>query len=142
MASVPRAIGRYEIVGHLATGGMAEILLARLMGPSGFERLVVVKRILPHLARAKKFIAMFIDEARIAARVRHANIVTVEELGRVDDELFLVMEYVEGESVAGLLRRLWSRGEELGPALSAHVIAEACAALHAAHELRGDDGTP
>jgi serine/threonine-protein kinase len=136
------SIGRYQIVGHLATGGMAEILLGRLDGPSGFERIVVVKRILPHLARARAFIDMFLDEARLLAEVRHPNVVHVHELGDEDGELFLVMEYIDGESIAGLLKRLWSRDEELGPALAAHLIAEACAGLHAAHELRGPDGTP
>ncbi|MCA9599422.1 MAG: serine/threonine protein kinase [Myxococcales bacterium] len=135
-------IGRYEIVGLLATGGMAEILLGRLVGPSGFERPVVVKRILPHLARVSTFVDMFVDEARIVAGIRHPNVVAVQELAHEGDELFLVMEYLEGESLGGVARRLVTHKETLDRALSAFVIAEACAGLHAAHELKDEDGMP
>ena len=93
---LPERIGRYEVVGRLAKGGMAEILLGRLTGPSGFERPVVVKRILPHLAHTSEFSTMFLDEARLVARIRHPNVVQVHELGEADGELFLVMEYLGG----------------------------------------------
>jgi hypothetical protein len=138
---VPRRIGRYDIVGHLATGGMAEVFLARLTGPSGFERPVVIKRILPHLSRVKEFVDMFVDEARIVAGIRHPNVVDVHELGREDGDLFLVLEYLEGESASGLMRRLTSVGALLDYRLAAHVVAEACAGLHAAHELTDAEGT-
>src|SRR5262245_15499738 len=104
-----RVIDRYEILGDLAEGGMAEILLGRVVGPSGFERVVVIKRILPNLARDKTFVDMFLDEARTIARIRHPNVVHVHELGAHESDLFLVMEYLEGESAAGLLRRLCAR---------------------------------
>ena len=135
-------IGRYDIVGLLATGGMAEILLGRLVGPSGFERAIVVKRILPHLARVPAFVDMFVDEARIVAGIRHPNVVAVQELAHEGDELFLVMEYLEGESVGGVARRLVTRGESLPRSLAAFVVTEACAGLHAAHELVDDEGLP
>jgi eukaryotic-like serine/threonine-protein kinase len=138
--NVPRSLGRYEIVGFLASGGMAEVFLARVRGPSGFERPVVLKRMLPHLTRQASFVNMFLDEARILARVRHPSVVQVQELTNEGGELFMVMEYLEGETLAGLSRRLIARGEALDPAIAAHVIAEACAGLHAAHELRSDDG--
>src|SRR6202042_3260047 len=99
-------LGRYEIAGHLASGGMAEVLLGRVNGPSGFERIVVLKRILPHLARQGSFVEMFLDEGRVIARLHHPNVVHVHELGTVDGELFMVMEYLEGESVSSLQRRL------------------------------------
>src|SRR3954470_3969596 len=86
-------VGRYEILGDLATGGMAEILLGRLVGPSGFERPVVIKRILRHLAKQSNYIDMFLDEARIVAGIRHQNVVHVQELVHEEGELFLVMEY-------------------------------------------------
>ncbi|MBN8615629.1 MAG: serine/threonine protein kinase [Deltaproteobacteria bacterium] len=133
-------IGRYEILGHLAAGGMAEVVLARLVGPSRFERPVVIKKILPQLAKEPAFVSMFLDEARLAARVRHPNVVQVTELSDNAGELFLVMEYLEGESLAGLMRRLVSRRESLPPHLAAHVLAEAANGLHAAHELRDDEG--
>jgi len=140
LRNVPRAIGRYEVLGHIDVGGMAEILLGRLSGPSGFERVVVIKRILPYLARTGRFVDMFLDEARIVAGIRHPNVVQVHELGREQDDLFLVMEYVEGESLGSLVRRLWTRDENLGYVLASHVIAEVCAGLHAAHELTDADG--
>jgi serine/threonine-protein kinase len=133
-------IGRYDVVGHLASGGMAEIVLGRMLGPSGFQRPVVIKRILPHLAREQAFVEMFLDEARIVAGIRHPNVVNVHELGHEAGELFLVMEYLEGESAAGLTRRLRVNTETLSHALSAYVVAEACAGLHAAHELSDADG--
>lgn len=116
-------------------GGMAEILLARAHGPEGFERPVVIKRILPHLARDCVFIDMFVREAQIAANIRHARVVHVHELARFGTEYGMVMEYIEGESLGGVMRRLWVQGEPLDRILAAHIIAEACAGLHAAHEL-------
>jgi hypothetical protein len=138
--SLPEKIGRYEIVAALASGGMAEILLGRLLGPSGFESTVVIKRILPHLARLERFVDMFLDEARIVAQIRHPNVVFVQELGRDNKELFLVMEYLAGESAASLSRKLVMRSRLLEPHLAAHIVAEACAGLHAAHELVDPNG--
>lgn len=133
-------IGRYEVLGQLATGGMAEILLGCISGPSGFRRPVVVKRILPHLAKVPEFRNMFLDEARIIAGIHHDNVVQVYELGSEGDSLYLVMEYLDGESVGGLLRRLATRSERPPYWLAAHVIAEACAGLHSAHELTNERG--
>src|SRR5688500_2437403 len=128
--NLPRQIGRYEILGLLGTGGMAEVFLGRLHGPSGFERPVVIKRILPHLAREQQFVDMFLDEARIVAALRHQNVVQVHELGQENDELYLVMEYLEGESLAGLARRLSRKKKLLSFGLCAHVLAEVCGGLH------------
>src|SRR5688572_30045713 len=102
--ALPARVGRYEIVARLATGGMAEILLGRIRGPAAFERPVVVKRILRHLA-TDALEQMFLDEARVAASIRHPNVVQVHELGTADGELFLAMEYLEGESASSLVRR-------------------------------------
>jgi eukaryotic-like serine/threonine-protein kinase len=135
-------ISHYECLGRLAIGGMAEILLGRVSGPNGFERPVVIKRILPHLASVPEFRQMFLDEARIVARIRDDNVVQVHELGSDGDELFLVMEYLEGESVGGLLRRLVAGDEALDPWLACHIVAEAAAGLHTAHELTSDSGEP
>jgi serine/threonine-protein kinase len=139
---LPARVGRYEIVAPLAEGGMAEILLGRLTGPSGFEQVVVIKRILPHLARSLSLVEMFLDEARIVAGIRHANVVHVHELDREGDALFLVMEYLEGEAASALVRRAISRNRALPPWVGAHVVSEACAGLHAAHELCAADGAP
>lgn len=142
LVTTPPRISHYECLGRLAIGGMAEILLARVSGPNGFERPVVIKRILPHLASVPEFRQMFLDEARIVARIRDDNVVQVHELGCDGDELFLVMEYLEGESIGGLLRRLVARDEALDPWLACHIVAETAAGLHTAHELASDSGAP
>ena len=121
---------------------MAEILLGRLLGPSGFDRAVVIKRILPHLARQKQFRTMFLDEARIVAGITHPNVVSVQELGRDGDDIFLVFEYLEGESLSMLVRALVAKGATPEARLCAHVLAEACAGLHAAHEIADPDLGP
>jgi serine/threonine-protein kinase len=140
--ALPSHIGRYEILGLLGTGGMAEVFLGRLVGPSGFLRPVVIKRTLPHLAREKTFVEMFLDEARIVARIRHPNVVQVQELCQDGDDLFLVMEYLEGESLAGLMRRLSMHKRLLSFDLCAYVISEVCTGVNAAHELTDEAGTP
>ncbi len=137
---IPARIGRYEVLGLLGTGGMAEVFLGRIVGPSGFKRPVVIKRTLPHLARERSFVDMFLDEARIVAGIRHPNVVQVHELCQDGDDLFLVMEYLEGESLAGLMRRLSTKKRLLSFDLCAHVIAEVCTGLHAAHELTDESG--
>ena len=126
--SLPARIGRYEILARLAIGGMAEILLARVRGPSGFERAVVIKRILPHCASLPAFVGMFLDEARIAARIHHPNVVQVQELGEDGDDLFLVMEYLQGESTASIMRRMTARARLPTPTFCAQVVAEASTA--------------
>lgn len=135
---VPPRIGRHEVLGFLASGGMSELFLGR--EPSG--RVVVIKRILPHLSRQSAFVSMFIDEARIGSLIRHDNVVEVYELGQVGSDLFMVMELLEGENASSLVRRLVGRGERLGYGLAAHLIAEACAGLAAAHELCDERGQP
>jgi serine/threonine-protein kinase len=115
---------------------MAELFLGK--EPSG--KPVVIKRILPHLARQASFVSMFVDEARIGSMAKHPNLVEVHELGQVGTDLFLVMEYLVGENLAGLVRRLVKRKERMPPGLAAYVIAEVCDGLHAAHELNDEQG--
>ena len=135
-APLPARIGRHQVLGYIATGGMAELFLGK--EPPG--RPVVIKRILPHLARQASFVSMFVDEARIGSMARHPNLVEVYELGQVGTDLFLVMEYLVGENLAGLVRRLVRRGERMPPGLAAYLVAEVCDGLHAAHELKDEDG--
>lgn len=136
----PSKIGRYHILGHLATGGMAEVFLAKLLGPAGFERPVVIKRILPHLAGKPLFVNMFLDEARIAAGIRHPNVVQVHELGQADNELFIAMEYLEGESASGYLRRLVLQERRPSYGMAAYITSQVCAGMQSAHELKDDEG--
>lgn len=135
-------IGRYEVIERLAVGGMAELFIARLAGAHGFERRVVIKKILPKLAVNDRFVTMFIDEARITSQLHHAKIVQVLELDHHDDELYIAMEYVEGVDVLELLRQGKSQSRALPPPLAAHIAHEVLDALDYAHGATGADGQP
>ncbi len=137
--SDPQRLGGYDILARLKSGGMATLYLAERSGPAGFRKQVAVKVLKAHLASQPRFIEMLIDEARIAARISHPNVVHIEELGKDADQYFLVMEYLHGAALSELLQELASRRLRLAPAMSA-AIAMACASgLHAAHETRDDN---
>jgi serine/threonine-protein kinase len=138
--AAPARLGRYELLARLAAGGMGEIFLARLEGAAGFEKLFVLKRILPHLADDPRFRAMLIAEARIASMMAHANICQVYELGETDGQLYIVMEYLEGITLLPLLRKLSKESGALDWGFVAGVIQQATDALHYAHELRERGG--
>ena len=140
-APLNQMFGRYELLTLLARGGMAEVYLARMTGVGGFERLLVIKRILPHLTGDPDFVEMFLNEGRIAARLAHPNVCHVYELGEVDGALFLAMEYLEGLSW-GELSPLVPRGGGFELRCAAGVIGQVCDGLRYAHELRDVDGTP
>jgi len=135
-------LGRFELIHRLATGGMAEIFLACERGVHGLERLVVIKRILPHLAEHESFREMFLQEARFVARLSHPNIVQIFELGDVDDTTFIAMEYVAGQSFRDLMRRAAKANTPFPIAVAVGMIAQACAGAHAAHELTDAQGLP
>jgi len=126
----------------LATGGMAEIHLARQTGIEGFERIVVVKKILPTLAGDESFLEMFFDEARIAALLNHPNIVQIYDLGKEGEEYFIAMEYLEGESLAYLERQARKKKIYMPPHLAAGIIAMLCDGLDYAHAFQGPEGKP
>jgi eukaryotic-like serine/threonine-protein kinase len=138
----PLPFGAYTLLSRLGHGGMAEVFLARKAGPGGFSKLVVIKRILPHLSREPEFVQMFLDEARLAARLEHPNVVQIFDMGQQDGAYFLAMEYLGGETVSGMARRAKNTNSPLGASISARVIAEACEGLHYAHEFKEIDGTP
>jgi eukaryotic-like serine/threonine-protein kinase len=121
---------------------MAEILVGALDGAEGFSKAVVIKRVLARWAHRRDFRAMFVDEARIVSGIRHPNVVSMLELGDDGDALYLVMDYLEGEALHVVSRYLAADGARLPPFVAAHVIAEACAGLHAAHEHVDADGLP
>lgn len=137
---LPRPYGKYELLEHLGTGGMAEVYKARLPGIQGFEKIVVIKRILPGLASRGRVNAMFVEEARLAARVQHRNVVQVFDLGQVGEELYMAMEYVEGTDLSRLLRSSVSRKLRIPVWLSIHIISEVLAGLSYAHQLRDEKG--
>lgn len=134
--------GKYSLIASLATGGMAEILLARQKGIGGFEKLLVIKRILPHLAIEDMFVKMFLDEARLAARLNHQNIVQIYDVGCEDGRYFIAMEYLEGECLAAVLKRARKAGRAPSPALAAGIALQICEGLEYAHDISGRDGKP
>lgn len=132
-------LGRYELLVPIARGGMARVWAARLHGQRGFQKLVAIKTILPHLASEPEFERMFLDEARIASGVHHPNVCEIYELGEEKKTLYLVMEWVSGDSLARVLRAS-GKTEPVDPRVVSRVIADACAGLHAAHELTDENG--
>jgi serine/threonine-protein kinase len=134
--------GNYELVRRLATGGMAEIFLARQQGLEGFEKELVIKRILPHLAAEVGFVRMFLDEARIAARLNHPNIAQIFNLGAQGGTYFIAMEYVEGRDLRGVWKLCDARGEPMPAHLACFIIAQSAAALHHAHKATSKQGKP
>jgi serine/threonine protein kinase len=138
----PIQFGKYTLFERIGRGGMADVFKGRVQGPAGFERVFVVKRILPHLSDDPQFTRMFIEEAKLSARLNHPNIVQVFELGAVDKEYFIAMEYVKGRDLAETMRTLWARVGPPRPELVAYVGREMCRALAYAHDLTGDDGEP
>jgi serine/threonine protein kinase len=138
----PRAVGRYAVFGEIASGGMATVHLGRLIGAGGFSRTVAVKCLFPQFVRDPEFVAMLLDEARLAARVRHPNVVPTLDVVSTDEELFVVMEYVQGDSLARLLREAKRRKERIPPGIVSAIVAGALHGLHAAHEATSEQGEP
>jgi serine/threonine-protein kinase len=135
-------VGRYAIFDEIAAGGMATVHLARLAGPVGFSRVVAVKRLHPHLLDDQDFKAMFLDEARLAARIRHPNVVPTLDVLVHDKELILVMEYVHGESLLALTRAARQTKNPIPLSIAVAVMVSVLHGLHAAHEARDEKGEP
>jgi serine/threonine-protein kinase len=134
----PAHLGRYELLGEIASGGMATVFLARSSGAGGFSRLVAVKRLHPHLESEEEFVRMFLDEARLAARIRHPNVVgTLDVEDR--DGLYIVMEYIEGVTLLQLTRAAQKVGERMPVPVAIRIALDTLAGLHAAHELRDEN---
>jgi serine/threonine-protein kinase len=133
-------LGRYRVVDEIGVGGMASVHLARMDGPGGFQKWVAIKRIHPHLVEDETFVNMFLDEARVAARISHPNVATVFELGKHEDTYWIAMEYLHGEPLREVMRRTEELGQPMPPEIACRVIADAAEGLHAAHELLGKNG--
>ena len=136
-------LGKYQLVAELGRGGMADVFLAVARGKVGlgFTKLVVIKRLREHLANDADFVAMLVDEARIAARLNHPNVVQMLEIDEVDGEYFLAMEYLDGQPFRRILQR---KADMPGftKTIQYTIIADVLAGLHHAHELTDYDGTP
>jgi serine/threonine protein kinase len=139
--AAPVIIGRYAIHERLAAGGMASVHVGRLLAEKGFSRTVAIKRLHPQYALDPEFVGMFLDEARLAARVRHPNVAQTIDVVVDEDEVFLVMDYIEGDSLAHLLRATATK-ERIPPAHAVALMSPVLRGLHAAHEAKNDQGEP
>ena len=136
----PVQFGRYKLLEKMAVGGMAEIFKAKSHGAHGFEKTLVVKRILPQLAEDPGFVDMFIDEAKVTVRINHPKVVQVLDFGEVEGQYFIAMEYVEGIDGLALLRMCVQQGFRPTTHIAVHIVAEVLDALHYAHTLRDESG--
>jgi serine/threonine-protein kinase len=135
-----KLVGRYALCGILGAGGMGTVHIGRLAGPHGFSRTVAIKRMHAHLAGDPEFTRLFLDEARLAARISHANVVSTLDVVQESNELLVILEYVPGASLASLLRAIGKKGARLPVSIAATVVSQALHGLHAAHEVRDDHG--
>lgn len=136
----PGGFGRYQLLEKIAAGGMAEVFKARMRGEEGFEKIVAIKRILPHMADNDDFITMFVDEAKLAAQLTHNNIIHIYDLGKVDAYHYIAMEYVDGKDLRSILKQGNERGYPLPPELAILVASKIANALDYAHRRMGMDG--
>ncbi|MBK8253395.1 MAG: protein kinase [Polyangiaceae bacterium] len=134
-----RHLDRYELIGEIASGGMATVYLARLAGVAGFQRFYAIKRLHPHLADEQEFIDMFLDEARLAAGIHHPNVVPILEVGTSEAGYYLVMDYIEGDTLSGVMARATATGM-LPRHVGLRIMIDALHGLHAAHELTDSSG--
>ncbi len=133
-------IGRYQIITSLGHGGMAQVYLARAVGTGGFERLAAIKVIHDSLAEDPSYVTMFLNEARVAARLHHPNVVAIHDLGADKAGLYMVMDYVEGDNLASIEKGAANQERPLPLEIILRVVLDGLAGLDAAHKLRGNDG--
>lgn len=142
MSSMPQTIGPYTVLERISAGGMAEVYKAKQLGVEGFERLVAIKRILPHIASDPEFIAMFQAEAKLAVQLTHGNIAQIYKLGRHEESFYIALEYVDGRDVGALLEYSQKRGKPIPLHYACYIIARCCEGLDYAHHKRDKDGKP
>lgn len=139
-ATTGTAFGQYELIEHIATGGMAEVYKARMKGLEGFQKIVAIKRILPHLTDNDEFVTMFIDEAKLAAQLQHPNIIHIYDLGKIERSYYIAMEYIDGLDLRSILNKLQAKGERFPLPLALYVGARLADALDYAHRKRDFKG--
>ena len=137
----PRRVGRFEFLMRLGQGGMATVYLARALGTGGFQRLVAIKLMHQFLGADDQFVEMFLDEARVAAHIRHPNVVSILDLGNESEQLYMVMDYVEGDTLAAVEGTAARLGRAIPLGVVLRVVLDALSGLDAAHELKNHDGT-
>ena len=138
----PRTIGRYRIFDEIASGGMGTVHYGRMSGAAGFARTVAIKRLHPQFSKSPEFVEGLIDEARVAARIRHPNVVATLDVLAEEGEMLLVMEYVEGVTLSHLMRELGRDDVKIPVPVAVGIMTGALYGLHAAHEAVGEDGVP
>jgi len=138
----PKQFGKYYLVEKIAVGGMAEIYKAKTFGVDGFEKLLAIKRILPHCAADKDFITMLIDEAKLSVLLSHANIVQVYDLGKIGEDYFISMEYIHGVNLRDIMYRCRETQRPIPPEIAVYIIAEVCKGLDYAHRKTDASGSP
>ena len=136
----PVPFGKYYLLERINVGGMAEVFRAKAYGVEGFERLVAVKRILPNIAEDKEFIKMFIDEAKIAVQLNHANIAQIFDLGVVDSSYYIALEHIHGRDLRNIFDRCRGAGEPMPIAQACFVVMKVCEGLDYAHNKRDQAG--
>ena len=136
----PTPFGKYYLLERINVGGMAEVFKAKVVGVEGFERIVALKRILPNIAEDEEFITMFIDEAKIAVQLQHANIAQIFDLGKVDDAYFIALEYVQGRDLRGIFDDLRRHRQTMPMPQVCYVIMQVCEGLDYAHNKRDAQG--
>ncbi len=134
--------GPYELLDRVAIGGMAEVFKAKRTGVEGFEKVVALKRILPHLSDNKEFVDMFVDEAKMVAGLSHPNIVQIFDLGRIEKRYYIAMEYVHGRDLRTIMKRAREKGLRMPLDLSLRVVGQVCGALEYAHRKKDERGRP
>src|SRR5688572_3056461 len=143
LTSAPKQIGDFEVVRRLGTGGMAEVFLAKKRGAEGTYKLLVLKRVLPDYVSSRRFRVMFADEAQLATRLNHPNIVQIYDFQDYGDEgQLLSMEYVDGPDLRALTKAAKAKGERLPPPVAAYIVLEVAKGLHYAHERKDERGAP
>jgi serine/threonine protein kinase len=133
-------VGRYALYDKIAVGGMATVHFGRLLGPIGFSRTVAIKRMLPQFVSDPGFVSMFVDEARLASRIRHPNVIPTLDVVSQEDELFLVLDYVHGETLSQLIKTLRAEQKRIPPAYAAAIVCGMLHGLHAAHNVKNARG--
>src|SRR5215510_634418 len=136
------SLGKYRLLAEIGHGGMADVYLAVVRGPAGFNKLVVIKQIRPQLAQDPDFLAMFLDEARLAARLSHPNVVQTNEVGNDGDRYFMAMDYLDGRGLDQIRRRSKVAGFGLSVPMQLRVVSDMLAGLDYAHKLTDFDGSP
>src|SRR6188508_3315653 len=137
-----KPFGKYYLLDRIGAGGMAEVFLAVAMGPEGFQRTMVIKRMLPHLSQDRAFVRMFVDEAKLCGLLSHPNLVQVFEFGSIDDSFFIAMEHVHGETLSAVRARLAEVGRMMPVAAALEIARNVCLGLNYAHSMKSATGQP